>query len=224
MITLEQVEKLKERANVSYEDAKSALEITDGDLLEAVIYLEKQGKMRGPQMSSYNTQTGGVHGEQSFQGDEGPWDGRKWRGSRDPRWQGQNDYEYARQRKHHFREKCGIVWRKFCALVRKANANQFMVNQGNRVVISMPVTVLALAVLFFFWVTIPLLIIGLFCDCRYRFKGPDLGREDINHVMDQAASTVENIKRSVLSEEDGANGSGNENGSFGTNGGDDEDA
>lgn len=39
-------EKLREKANVSYEEAKDALERTDWDLLEAIVYLETNGKMK----------------------------------------------------------------------------------------------------------------------------------------------------------------------------------
>ena len=43
-ITLEQVEKLRAHANVSFEDARDALEKAGGDMLEAIIRLEKEGK------------------------------------------------------------------------------------------------------------------------------------------------------------------------------------
>ena len=46
MITIEQIDELKKRVNVSYEDAKEALESSDGDILEAIIYLEKNGKIK----------------------------------------------------------------------------------------------------------------------------------------------------------------------------------
>lgn len=39
-ITLEKVDKVRERTNVSYADAKYALEQCDGDVLDAIIYLE----------------------------------------------------------------------------------------------------------------------------------------------------------------------------------------
>ncbi|MBP1889540.1 hypothetical protein J2Z53_001121 [Clostridium moniliforme] len=39
-ITLEKVDQIRERTGVSYEMAKKALEINDGDLLEALIYIE----------------------------------------------------------------------------------------------------------------------------------------------------------------------------------------
>lgn len=44
-ITLEQVDKVRERCNVSYAEAKEALEISNGDVLEAIIYIEKNQKM-----------------------------------------------------------------------------------------------------------------------------------------------------------------------------------
>ncbi len=48
-ISLELIEKLKERANISYAEAKQALEKCNGDLVEALIYLEKEDKIKAPQ-------------------------------------------------------------------------------------------------------------------------------------------------------------------------------
>lgn len=39
-ITLEKVDQVRERTGVTYAEAKSALEITNGDVLEAIIYIE----------------------------------------------------------------------------------------------------------------------------------------------------------------------------------------
>ncbi|WP_432661838.1 DUF4342 domain-containing protein [Wukongibacter baidiensis] len=44
--TLEQIDSLRERANVSYEDAKEALEKFEGDIVEALVYLEKEKKIK----------------------------------------------------------------------------------------------------------------------------------------------------------------------------------
>jgi hypothetical protein len=45
-INLEQIDELRKRANVSYEDAKYALEQNEGNLIEALVYLEKQSKIK----------------------------------------------------------------------------------------------------------------------------------------------------------------------------------
>lgn len=43
---LEQVDLLRQRANVSYEEAKIALEKSNGSLVEALVYLEKENKIK----------------------------------------------------------------------------------------------------------------------------------------------------------------------------------
>ncbi|MBU3159981.1 DUF4342 domain-containing protein [Clostridium frigoris] len=45
-INLDQIDELRKRANVSYEDAKNALEQNEGNLIESLIYLEKQNKIK----------------------------------------------------------------------------------------------------------------------------------------------------------------------------------
>ena len=55
MDELEKVERLRERANVTYEEAKKALEECNGDMLDAMVYLEKHGKVKQPGQSSYST-------------------------------------------------------------------------------------------------------------------------------------------------------------------------
>lgn len=45
-INLEQIDELRKRANVSYEDAKNALEECSGNIIEALVYLEKQNKIK----------------------------------------------------------------------------------------------------------------------------------------------------------------------------------
>jgi len=51
-INLEQIDELRKRANVSYEDAKNALDQSDGNLIEALVYLEKQNKIKPDGKSS----------------------------------------------------------------------------------------------------------------------------------------------------------------------------
>ena len=49
MDILEKAEVLKEKANISYEEAKRVLEETNGDLLDAMVILERQGKISRPE-------------------------------------------------------------------------------------------------------------------------------------------------------------------------------
>ncbi|MDF2595632.1 MAG: hypothetical protein K0R69_1973, partial [Clostridia bacterium] len=45
-ITIEQIDLIMARANVSYAEAKSALEQTNGDVVEALLFLEKEQKIK----------------------------------------------------------------------------------------------------------------------------------------------------------------------------------
>ena len=44
MDDLEKVETIRTKCNVSYTDAKAALDAADGNVLDAIIWLESQGK------------------------------------------------------------------------------------------------------------------------------------------------------------------------------------
>ena len=48
MELLEKVEKIREKTGVSYEEAKAALEACGEDVLDALVYLENQGKIKKP--------------------------------------------------------------------------------------------------------------------------------------------------------------------------------
>ena len=45
-ITMEQIDIVKTRANVGYKEAKEILEKFDGDVVEAILYLEEQSKIK----------------------------------------------------------------------------------------------------------------------------------------------------------------------------------
>ncbi|WP_430884450.1 DUF4342 domain-containing protein [Fusibacter sp. JL216-2] len=57
-ISLEKIDLLKERANVGYKEAKEALEQCDGDLVEALIWLEDKEKIKKDNDSYNHSRTG----------------------------------------------------------------------------------------------------------------------------------------------------------------------
>jgi len=177
MVTLEQVERLREKANVSFEDAKAALEATDGDLLNALIHLEKQGKVAPPA-------GGGYYSSRSAAGEE----------------QAASQEQEKKRSGESFAEMMKRFGR-FCGrLLDKGNNNYLEAERRGGVVFSLPVTVLVVLLIFLFWVVIPLFILSLFFGFRYRFRGSELGRDGVNRVMDSASDTVEEIKRSFSAE------------------------
>jgi len=190
------VEKLREKAKVSYDEAKAALDAANGDLLEALIILERQGKVNAPPSGGYYSS--GKDNSSSYAG------------------QSAQDTANGADRGETFTDLMKRFGR-FCLRVfRKGNANLFEVLKGNESKASVPITVLVLLLVFAFWVTLPLMIIGLFFGLRYRFIGPDIGSNaTANQTMDGAAKAAEDIKKSFNS---GSGNNGNNGGSGGNNG------
>lgn len=177
-ITLEQVDKLRERADVSFEEAKAALEQSGGDLLDALIWLERQGKTKTTEGGFYSTRgtaapdpvctkrtdtgTAGTGGKQDH------WN---------PSWQ---DF------KNRMRD-----------LLQRSIDNTIQAERNGKVLLSIPVLMGALLLVVAFWVVVPLMVVGLFFGYRYHFAGPDLGKEAVNQVMDKVTDTAEDIKNNV---------------------------
>ncbi|MCK9444902.1 MAG: DUF4342 domain-containing protein [Tissierellaceae bacterium] len=171
MVTLQQVEELRAYANISFKEARSALEETNGDILEAIINLEKKGLIKQPKDGGYYST------KESTQ--EEPKDKSKYREESTSSFQGTV-------------RKFGVFLNK---LFDKGNSNLFEVTKGGSKVMSFPVTILVLLMIFTFWITIPLMILGLFFGYGYKFVGPDLGKESVNRAMDSASNVAKNIKK-----------------------------
>ncbi|NLJ79569.1 MAG: DUF4342 domain-containing protein [Firmicutes bacterium] len=151
MEKLEKIEKLRERAQVSYEEAREACEWAEGDLLEALIYLEKQGKVQPPP-------GGGYHSSERRGDDEE---------------QSQREKEADKAGSNSVKEALEKIW-KFCAqMIKKGNNTSFEVLKNREHMASFPVTVLVLLLIFAPWVTLPLMIIGLFFGFHYQFVAMD---------------------------------------------------
>lgn len=170
MDKFEKVEKLKERANVSYEEAKQALEACNWDVLEAMIYLEKLGKAGTPARSSFSSGTDQEETKQESAKAEG---------------------------KESFGEVLARFGRWCAGWINKGNANSFCIEKDGREILRVPVTLLIVLLIFTFWIIVPLMIVGLFFDMRYHFRGPDVTSVDLNKAMDTVADAAENLKSDI---------------------------
>jgi len=162
---LELVEKLVDKTGVSYAEAKAVLEQTDWDILEAMILLEAQGKVKDNKTTSaYTTQ-------QKKKADN--------RGT-----------ENFKQQAHSFGS-----W--FRGVIDKGNKNSIeMYRRGERI-ISIPVTVFVVLLILSASLVLPLMLVSLFFECRYSFRGPDLGKDAVNNVMGKATDIADNIKDEI---------------------------
>lgn len=182
MVTLEQVEKLREYASVSYDEAKAALENAGGDILQALIDLERQGKVPPPQ-------GGGQYNSGSIEVSE------------------REEEEEAKKEKNHskcnskeksaFRRNMGSFFRWMGEIIHKGNLNALVVEKNGTSIMRLPITVLVLLLVFAFWIVVPLLIVGLFFSFRYYLQGPDIKSTKVNDAMDRVADAAEEIKNDM---------------------------
>lgn len=168
MENFEKVEKLREHANVTYEEAKNALEASNWDILDAMIFLEKSGKTKSPEQERVYTQKV----EKNI------------------------DIEVDEEKKCSIGDGFRRMGNWILELFEKGNNNSFCVYKDSKEVFKMPITILICLLIFAFWVTVPLLVVGLFFDMRYKFVGPNMHPVDIdlNKAMDAAADATDNIK------------------------------
>ncbi len=160
---IEMVEKLSEKANVSYEEARQALEQADWDLLDALVLLESQGKVRREGADTYTTR-------QETETKKAP--------EQDIRGAFTKFFSYVAE------------------LINKGNKVLLDASRHDKVVLTIPLTVLILLLAFMFWWVVPLMVVGLFFGFRYSVRGSGAA-DTVNKVMDKAAQTAENIKQGV---------------------------
>lgn len=169
MDTFEKVEKLRERANVTFEEAKEALDASNGDLLDAMIYLEKNGKTVSGSTSSYSTSYEDKKDlPEVVAPKSAPKDG--------------------------FFKRIGRILKK---LLIKSNENYLVVERNDEQLIKMPVWVMILILLVAWYISVVLLIVSLFLGCRYSFVGKD-DLSKVNNVMGKASDLATNVKEKVV--------------------------
>lgn len=179
MDELEKVEKLREKTGVTYEDAKKALEETNWNLLDAIVQMEKAGKVKKPQMDVYTTRT-----EES-----------------DAFKKASDSYEQRSERKTVGEMADRFI--QFCArLIKSGCENFFEVEKNGKQIISIPVLVLVLLFIIGFWTILALLVVGLFFDMHYSFRGPMKAGDDLNQACEKASQKCGDIKSEIAGKEE----------------------
>ena len=172
MDKLEKVERLRERANVTYEEAARALDEAGGDLLDALVLLEEEGKTKAPEQSAYSTS-----------------------------YEEQKDYvpvqdqlivaEKAEKEKRSGGKFVEAV-KKFFRVLRD---NSLIVSRHKKELIRLPLWLLAIVLLITgLWKpAIIVIVISLFFQVRYAVGGKDQLSE-ANEFMEKAGNAAEHIK------------------------------
>ncbi|MCF0148758.1 MAG: ubiquitin [Clostridium sp.] len=171
------VEKLKDKANISYEEAKEALEANNWDMLDAMIYLEEKGKIKRPSISTFYTNE-----------------------SRDTY---SNDYNVVvydkKEERWSSRRANGFegIFEALCRIIDTCNNIFFEISKEGRMFLKIPITVLVLLLIFTFWIVIPLIIVGLFFDIEFSVSSKRVNTEKVNKVFAEISLFVKKIKEEI---------------------------
>lgn len=206
MITLEQVELLRSKADVTYEESRQALEATGGDLLDAIVLLEIQGKVRPPKVAaSTRSETAGSARNFSAAPNGTDAENRSDAG-KDPNASGSKPESGETKKAHcHSQSQAGTdlgaLLRKFGrwvkGVVQTGNRNHIVVSKGTQTILTLPITALVILTAVCFWAVFLLVVIGMFTGFRLVFSGPDIHGDTANTIMNSAADAAENLKRDV---------------------------
>lgn len=168
------VEKLKNEANISYEEAKIALEQSSWDILDAFVYLEEMGKVQKPSVNIFYTN------EYKENNKNGVIINNKDQGN-----------NYNNSKKDNTFEG---IFVKVCKIIDICNNIFFEIKKGNKVFLRIPVTVIILLLIFSFGTVIPLYIVGLFFDLEFSLSGKRREVKKINHVFKLISENVKKVK------------------------------
>ena len=171
MDNFEKVERLVAKANVSYEDAKKALDEANGDMLDAIIILEKQGKVKKPEQSVYTTN---YEQQGNF-----------------------TDVPSAVQKSNNTEAKS--VFKSIGDGLKKAFKytvdNSLKITKKNETIIKLPLWIAIILLLAAWELLIIVMIISLFFDCKYSIEGKNDSKE-VNDILNQASDLAGKAKDS----------------------------
>jgi len=164
------------KTGVTEAEAKEALEKSGGDILDAVLMLEREGKIvarKTPEEETAKEQAEIEEPVEKLEGDVVNQDGTRAGNT------SEKAMRFADSAKR---------------LVIALSRQMFEVERKGEEILSVPVLVFIIVLLAGFGITIPLLIVGLFLGCHYRVTGAKAMTFDVNEMSRKASEYAEDIK------------------------------
>ena len=170
--TEEMLHKIIDKTGVTKEQAAESLEKNNGDLLDAMIYVERTyGKAS---QAAQNVQTAQAQ-QQAYTASQtyaAPENGAK---------AATEDFTNAAKKAGNF-------------LID----NSLVIYHKCREVVELPMIVALAILILLFQISIPAAIVAMFFDVSYQFRGPQLGRGKFNFVLDAVYGMVRKLKASIM--------------------------
>jgi len=169
MDMMEKVKTLREKADISKEEAMNALDAAGGDLLDAMVLLERQGKVKEPGQDVYSTQ-----------------------------YEKQEEYVSVREKVEEQESAApdlGKSIRRFFEVCgRFIRETTFIIKKEEEIFLKIP-TIAFLIILLLCWeIAFPAMVVALLFGIRYSFEGAK-NAEKANDVLGKAGEFAEDVKR-----------------------------
>lgn len=166
----EMIKKLMEKAYVTHEEAQEVLEKCNWDLLDAIIYLERSGKVENNDTTTIIE----IKEEDQKKGDNTKKNHESYGG---------------------IGEVIGRIFKGLGKVIAKGNKNYFEIKKDNEKPIRISLTISIFLLVFFMPPTVVLLIIGLFCGYKYSVGGPNMNCDGVNDVFEKVSESADTIKK-----------------------------
>lgn len=191
MDNFEKVEKLVEKTGVDYATAKEALEASEWDMLDAIIYLEGKGfsaKKADAKVETAEESTA-IQKTNSQDYDYGRSACETCEKDSCEGCETEAQYKQAKKKQ---RRACKGKVKRFLV----SNKLRIFNPQGNEVV-TLPVWVAILLFVCTFWITTFVILLSFAFGYKYVLEGPELGKEGINKAVDAVRDTTFTIAKDI---------------------------
>ncbi|MDR0917424.1 MAG: hypothetical protein LBN02_09605 [Oscillospiraceae bacterium] len=181
MTDAEKIEKISKATNVSVEDAAAAFEATGGDMLDAILLLERLNETQTQNDAARDGRTINTGARTS-----------KKRGKRAD--DGDDHARGYRVDGHDASNALVELGRFLLRIIDVLNKNFLEVWRHGKLLIALPISVIALLLILWFWGVALIIIVAMFFGWRYKFSGEQLGRDEVNNVVDHVNGAADNIR------------------------------
>lgn len=169
MTDMEMIEKLSSKAGVTHSEAEEALIKSDWDILDAMLYLEKN---KG--VGSITASTGYSTSQNTQQYDEEKSEPKAG-------FSGDNS-------KLRYYLNIGVNW---------GLKNTIVISRKEKEIIDIPIIFFIVMLIFSISTILVLMLIGMLFDISYSFSGPQLGNKNLNRFMTGIYDFVQSFKRQI---------------------------
>ena len=168
------VDTLRDKTNISYEEAKNALENNNWDILDAMLYLEEHGRVKKPSVSIFYT--------------------NEYKESYTNQKEVVNIKEDRNNNNSKSRNNFDGIFEAICKAIDTCNNIFVEIRRRGGVLLKLPLTVLILLLFFAFWIIIPLMTVGLFFDIEFLVLAKSVNTDKVNKVFSEISKNAQNIK------------------------------